>query len=148
MCSETTRVRKEVKTEWRKRRPPRKRRSRVCSTPRWGVAASHRHSSPSPCPLPAGGGGGGGGWFFGDPGYFARLPARGGGAEPLGGPADHGPYRDQVGQPAPFAHVVGMADAVAEGRTFPAEVTTLRHRGSLEGDVGLLQPSTLYSISR
>src|SRR3990172_2227158 len=148
MCSETTRVRKEVKTEWRKRRPPRKRRSRVCSTPRWGVAASHRHSSPSPCPLPAGVWGGGRGGFFICTRGLVPPPAAGAAAEPLGGPAHHGPYRDQVGQPAPFAHVVGMADPVAEGRTFPAEITALRHRGSLEGDVGLLQPSTFYSISR
>src|SRR3989304_3563550 len=130
MGSGRPRVRKGGKTKWRKKGPPKKKKRRVGRTPRGGGRV------------------GGRGCFLDDLGDLARLQAAGADAEPLGGPAHHGPYRDQVGQPAPFAHVVGMADPVAEGRTFPAEITALRHRGSLEGDVGLLQPSTLYSISR
>ena len=80
--------------------------------------------------------------------HLAGAEASGTDVDMTGGAVDQRVDPVNVWELSPFAHVVGMADAVAEGRTFPAEITALRHRGSLEGDVGLLQPSTLYSISR
>lgn len=78
----------------------------------------------------------GGGWRFHLPLFLCELRDLAGfeavstDSNPLGSPFDEGSSRDQVRQPPPLRHIMGMADPVAHRRAFPANVTPLGHPGT------------------
>src|SRR4026209_2814496 len=59
----------------------------------------------------------------------------------------HPAQRHQIGQPAALRHVVRVADLVADGRTFTADITALSHAGP-RGFRGLPVEATFYSMLR
>ena len=68
--------------------------------------------------------------------HFAAAQAGGTDANTLVGAIDLGVDRAQVDVPAPFAHVVGVADVVSELRPLAADITNLCH-GLLQIDSDL-----------
>src|SRR5215469_17472015 len=64
--------------------------------------------------------------------HLAAAQAGGADAHALGGRADFGVNRPQVDVPAPFAHVVGVADCIAAHRLLAANFTNLCHRTALQ----------------
>ena len=59
--------------------------------------------------------------------HFAATQAGRADAEALGGGAHFGVHRAQVDVPAPLAHVMGVADVVAELRPLAADITNSGH---------------------
>jgi hypothetical protein len=58
---------------------------------------------------------------------LAALNARRADADALGTALDNRAHRLQIDVPPALRHIVGMADAVAELRPAPAQITYLRH---------------------
>src|SRR6267378_3859984 len=74
-------------------------------------------------------------WSLQDLGDLAGLEAAGTHTQALHRAcrADLAPHRDQVDEPAALRDVVGVADLVADGRAFSADIATLSHADSLRG---------------
>src|SRR4029077_16854148 len=60
---------------------------------------------------------------------------------------DPGTHRHEVDVPAPLGHVVGVTDAVADGRTLPADIATLSHADPLLSVCGLPDGAFFYSMA-
>ena len=70
-----------------------------------------------------------------DLGDLAGLEAPRANAQALDCPTDHGPQGGEVGQPPSIRYIVGVADLMADGRPFPADIAPLSHADSLEVNV-------------
>ena len=66
-----------------------------------------------------------------DAGRFRDLPrtdASGANLQVLRSAVDHRPDAVEIGQPASFAHIVGVGDFASAHRALAADFTSLRHR--------------------
>ena len=69
-------------------------------------------------------------------GHLAAANAGGAGADAFAHAIYHGSHRAQVHVPAPFGHIVSVADIVAELRPFAADIAYSWHRNSKTLDSG------------
>lgn len=74
---------------------------------------------------------------------FPALQAGGADPDTLGRALHHGVNLLQVQVPAPFGHIMGVADAVAEPGTAATNIAHLRHLGDTPGVLFFFQQSSI-----